>query len=119
MRLSVSFDDLFGDQLGGHSKLALVGWDSIFQLRSRRGLGFRHLHDQNNSFLLKIGFNLVIEEDALWVRVLRVKYGWKEHIQALCQEVSALIYGVLFLRFGHIFKIILLGLWAMVLAFVV
>ncbi|KAG8473137.1 hypothetical protein CXB51_035140 [Gossypium anomalum] len=58
-------------------KIAMVGWESICQPRSRGGLGFRHLQDQNFSFLMKIGFNLISEKDALWVRVLRSKYGWK------------------------------------------
>lgn len=64
----------------GHSKLALVGWDNICQPISRGDLGFCHLHDQNNSFLLKIGFNLITKDDALWVRILLSKYGWKEKI---------------------------------------
>ncbi|KAH1091625.1 hypothetical protein J1N35_018882 [Gossypium stocksii] len=44
---------------GGHLKMSLVGWNSICQPRARCGLGFRHLSDQNSSFLMKIGFNLV------------------------------------------------------------
>ncbi|KAH1091470.1 hypothetical protein J1N35_018727 [Gossypium stocksii] len=47
-------------------KSALVGWESICQPRSRGGLGFRHFHDQNNSFFVKISFNLVSCQDALW-----------------------------------------------------
>ncbi|XP_016670075.1 uncharacterized protein [Gossypium hirsutum] len=64
----------------GHSKCALVGWESICKPRCRVGLGLRHLYDQNNSFLMKIAFNLISQKDALWVRVLRSKYGWKNHI---------------------------------------
>ncbi|MBA0754873.1 hypothetical protein Gogos_021706 [Gossypium gossypioides] len=63
----------------GHSKLSLVGWNSIYQPRTRGGLGFRHLEYQNSSFLMKIGFNLVSRSNALWVRVLRAKYGWKDN----------------------------------------
>ncbi|KAH1084314.1 hypothetical protein J1N35_024075 [Gossypium stocksii] len=48
--------------------------------RPRGRLGFRHLSDQNMSFLMKIGFNLVSKSNALWVRVLQSKYGWKEQI---------------------------------------
>ncbi|KAH1131912.1 hypothetical protein J1N35_003290 [Gossypium stocksii] len=33
---------------------------------SRGGLGFWYLHDQNNSFLMKIGFNLISRKYALW-----------------------------------------------------
>ncbi|XP_016679196.1 uncharacterized protein [Gossypium hirsutum] len=62
----------------GHLKMSLVGWYSICQPRARGGLGFRHLNDQNLSFLMKIGFSLVSKSNALWVRVLCAKYGWKE-----------------------------------------
>lgn len=63
----------------GHPKMSLVGWNSICQPRTRGGLGFKHLEDQNLSFFMKIGFNLVTKSNALWVRVLRAKYGWKDH----------------------------------------
>ncbi|KAL1127374.1 hypothetical protein V6Z11_A13G174800 [Gossypium hirsutum] len=63
-----------------HSKMSLVGWDSICQPCSRGGLGFRHLEDQNNSFLMKIGYSLGSKNNAIWVRVLRSKYCWKESI---------------------------------------
>ncbi|KAA3487341.1 reverse transcriptase [Gossypium australe] len=61
-------------------KMALVGWDTICQPRARGGLGLRKLNDQNSSFFMKIGFSLVSNSDMLWVRVLRSKYGWKNHI---------------------------------------
>lgn len=54
----------------GQFKMALVGWDAICQPRARGGLGFRHLNDQNLSFLMKIGFSLVSKCDVFWVRVL-------------------------------------------------
>lgn len=41
---------------------------------------FRHCHlkDKNSSILLKLGYNIVTKEKALWVRVLHSKYGMCE-----------------------------------------
>lgn len=64
----------------GDPKISLVGWDSLCQPRSCRGLGLCQLHDQNNSFLMKLDFNLVTKQDALWVLVLCTKYGMKEQL---------------------------------------
>ncbi|MBA0870139.1 hypothetical protein Goshw_008302 [Gossypium schwendimanii] len=47
--------------------MALIGWDSIYQPKSRGGLGLRYLQDQNISFLMKIGFNLVSKDNTLWL----------------------------------------------------
>ncbi|KAK5835835.1 hypothetical protein PVK06_011547 [Gossypium arboreum] len=51
----------------GQFKMALVGWDAICQPRARGGLGFRHLNDQNSSFLMKIGFSLNLDLFRVWV----------------------------------------------------
>ncbi|KAH1048009.1 hypothetical protein J1N35_038793 [Gossypium stocksii] len=63
IHFSKCVDDGLCDQISlffGFQKTSNLG-------RSREGLGFRHLHDQNNSFLMKIGFNLISRPDALWV----------------------------------------------------
>ncbi|MBA0763600.1 hypothetical protein Gotri_013027, partial [Gossypium trilobum] len=39
-----------------------------------------HLEDQSSSFLLKLGFNIATKDEALWVQVLRSKYGMKERL---------------------------------------
>lgn len=48
-----------------HQKSSLVGWNSVCQPRSRGGLDFRNVPDQNASFLMKIGYNLLSKENAL------------------------------------------------------
>lgn len=47
--------------------MSLVGWDSIYQPKEHGDLGLRKLHDQDISFLLKLGFNIVSDMEALWV----------------------------------------------------
>ncbi|KAG8480634.1 hypothetical protein CXB51_025228 [Gossypium anomalum] len=59
----------------GNAKVALVSWDSVCQPKAYGGLGLRHLEDHNTSFMMKIGFNIVSNTNALWVRVIRTKYG--------------------------------------------
>ncbi|KAK5771280.1 hypothetical protein PVK06_047470 [Gossypium arboreum] len=52
-----------------------VGWDFICQPKWCGGLGMRQLRDQNITFLLKLGYKLVSDDEVLWVRVLKSKYG--------------------------------------------
>ncbi|KAA3467341.1 endonuclease/exonuclease/phosphatase family protein [Gossypium australe] len=47
-------------------KVALVSWSDVCRPVDKGGLGIRQLHDQNVLFLLKLGFNLVTNTDALW-----------------------------------------------------
>lgn len=64
----------------GSKKLALVSWDSVYQPQCCGDLGFKQLRDHNTSFLLKLGFNIVLKDNALWVCVLRSKYNMKERL---------------------------------------
>lgn len=66
--------------LNGRKKFTIVNWDLVCQPRSCGGLAFHRLEDQNNSFLMKLGFNLASNGKALWVRVLCSKYGMKERL---------------------------------------
>ncbi|KAK5775933.1 hypothetical protein PVK06_043889 [Gossypium arboreum] len=59
----------------GNAKVALVSWDSVCQPKAHGGLGLRHLEDHNTSFMIKMGFNIVYNINALWVQVIRSKYG--------------------------------------------
>ncbi|KAH1057051.1 hypothetical protein J1N35_035116 [Gossypium stocksii] len=62
----------------GKRKLALVGWNKICQPKMHGGLGFRRLEDQNKAFMMKIGYSLITKSEALWVQVLRAKYGLQD-----------------------------------------
>lgn len=60
---------------GGTKKIALVGWDSIYQPKSHGGLGIRSLRDHSTSFMIKLSFNVVSDSPSLWVSVLLSRYG--------------------------------------------
>ncbi|KAH1038645.1 hypothetical protein J1N35_040388 [Gossypium stocksii] len=55
-----------------------IGWNSICQPKWCGGLGMRQLRDQNIVFLLNLGYKLVSDDEALWVRVIRTTYGMNE-----------------------------------------
>ncbi|KAK5812274.1 hypothetical protein PVK06_027701 [Gossypium arboreum] len=50
------------------------------QPKSYGGLGLRALRDHNTSFIMKLGFKLVIDHSSLWVKVLQSKYGTQSGI---------------------------------------
>lgn len=52
----------------------LLSWDTICRPKEEGGLGFRSLRMVNICYMLKLGWNLVVNQDALWVRVMRSKY---------------------------------------------
>ncbi|KAA3453503.1 reverse transcriptase [Gossypium australe] len=102
----------------GNPKIALVGWESICQPKTCGGLGFRHLQDHNNSFLMKISFNLVSRKDALWVQVQVRNMDGRISFLSLFTRDSARIFGNIYLRCGLSFVKTLCGLLGMVLQFV-
>lgn len=55
-------------------KPALVAWENVCCPVESGGLEIRSLEMQNEIFLLKLGFQLLTNTDALWVQLLRNKY---------------------------------------------
>lgn len=49
----------------------LISWDTICSPKEEGGLGFRSLRMVNAAYLMKLGWGLVWNRDALWVQVLR------------------------------------------------
>lgn len=43
--------------------------------KDQGGLGFRKMHDFNKAMVMKLGWGLINSPRALWVRVLKSKYG--------------------------------------------
>lgn len=65
---------LWGDTASSRS-LHWVKWSKICQDISQGGLGIKRLRLMNQAMLAKLGWKLINNVDALWVRVLRCKYG--------------------------------------------
>ncbi|KAK4270478.1 hypothetical protein QN277_023510 [Acacia crassicarpa] len=51
-----------------------VSWDTVCEPKKHRGLGLKHLHRQNQAYMMKLGWNLIKHRNDLWVRVVRSKY---------------------------------------------
>lgn len=55
-------------------KVHLVAWENVSKNRDEGGLGIRSMRQANSAFLAKLGWRVLAEPQALWSRVLRVKY---------------------------------------------
>ncbi|XP_057418459.1 uncharacterized protein LOC130712657 [Lotus japonicus] len=55
---------------GAHS----IAWPKLCCSKQDGGLGLRRMYDFNKSLVMKLGWGLVSNPDALWARVLRDKY---------------------------------------------
>ncbi|XP_054801608.1 uncharacterized protein LOC129305663 [Prosopis cineraria] len=55
-------------------KIHLVTWDEVCKPKINGGLGLRHAHLQNKAFMMKAGWGLIHNKEALWARVIRSKY---------------------------------------------
>ncbi|XVF81675.1 hypothetical protein PTKIN_Ptkin15bG0174300 [Pterospermum kingtungense] len=52
----------------------LVSWDKVVQPKQHGGLGFRCLNHMNIAFMSKLGWRMMTEKEALWVKVVAGKY---------------------------------------------
>ncbi|KAL4271926.1 hypothetical protein GQ457_13G009820 [Hibiscus cannabinus] len=52
-----------------HRSVSLVKWKEIRQPLRSGGLGFWHLKSFNQAFIMKLGFQLIHDEQKLWVQV--------------------------------------------------
>ncbi|KAE8668538.1 hypothetical protein F3Y22_tig00112293pilonHSYRG00090 [Hibiscus syriacus] len=59
-------------------KAALFNWKFCFQLITQGGHGIRPLQTQNEAFLTKLGYNLLMQPEALWVKVMLSNYKMNE-----------------------------------------
>jgi hypothetical protein len=53
----------------------LVGWDVCCLPKNEGGLGIKRPHNMNNSFLMKMFWDLINKPDDLWCKVLCSKFG--------------------------------------------
>lgn len=53
----------------------LISWDKICSPKENGGLGFWTLRMVNAAYLMKFGWGILTNKDALWVMVLHFKYG--------------------------------------------
>lgn len=67
-------DFIWGSTLEAR-KNHLISWATICTPKEDGGLGFWHLKMVNKAYLMKLGWGLISQKDALWAQVLRYKYG--------------------------------------------
>lgn len=65
----------FWDELDGTRKLYFMSWGELCTPKEQGGLGFKSLRKMNLAFLVKLGWQLFIERDKVWVQMLWAKYG--------------------------------------------
>ncbi|KAL3636636.1 hypothetical protein CASFOL_018935 [Castilleja foliolosa] len=54
--------------------LNLKSWDVLCSPKSVGGMGFRRLFDLNFALMAKLAWNICIDDDAIWISILKAKY---------------------------------------------
>lgn len=57
----------------GKRKASIVKWSQVCLPKEMGGLVLHHLHECNDDFLMKLGFNIITKPKELWVRILCAK----------------------------------------------
>ncbi|KAL4384089.1 hypothetical protein GQ457_15G019500 [Hibiscus cannabinus] len=73
----------------GGSGMALVKRDITRLPMEHGGLGFKNLFQKNKAFLMKIGYQLVMNKESLWVQVLISKFDWSKQLPISLQRANS------------------------------
>lgn len=57
-----------------HQKVMVVLWRQVLLSKNMGGLEFKSARLTSNAFLLKIAWEIISDQSALWAKVLRAKY---------------------------------------------
>ncbi|CAA0816650.1 Unknown protein [Striga hermonthica] len=56
-------------------KLSLVKWEEVYLPKALGGLGVKRQRVMNEALLMKIGWKFLTDQNSLWARIWKVKYG--------------------------------------------
>jgi hypothetical protein len=74
-KLDMAFKNLWwGFPKDKSHNLSLKSWNSLCLPKDQGGLGFRLMKDINISLISKLGWNLLVDHDCLWVSLFKNKY---------------------------------------------
>lgn len=65
----------FWNEVTGEKHMHFLAWDKICKPKNQGGLGFKNLRKMNLALLTKLGLQMLIHRDRLWVKMLWAKYG--------------------------------------------
>ena len=65
---------------GATSKVHQKVWSSLCKLKEKEGLGLSQDRDINDSFMMKVAWDLYNKPGCQWVQVDRSKYGYGERV---------------------------------------
>ena len=59
-----------------------VGWEKVTTLKDLGGLGLQSAKGRNTALLAKLNWRFHSKSNALWAKVLKLKYGTRQHINS-------------------------------------